>query len=57
MALITRHLTNNEILKAPPAKKMSPCIMVIACSYSSKPPVKNSGASVINDQEAATAQI
>ena len=54
MARITRPLTNNEIT---PVKKTSPFMMVMACSCSSKPPVKNSGASVISDREAAAAQI
>ena len=48
MARITRPLTNNEIPKAKPAKKTSPYMMVMACFCSSKPPVKNSGASAIN---------
>lgn len=57
MARITRPLTNNEILKAKPAKKTSPCMMVTACSYWSKPLVKNSGASAINARPLVVEQI
>lgn len=57
MAHITRPLTNNEILKAKTREKDFTLHVVMACSYSSKPLVKNSGASVINDREAAAEPI
>lgn len=57
MARITRPLTDNEILKAKPREKTSPFMMVMACSCSSKQPVKNSGASAINAQPVAVEPI
>lgn len=57
MARITRPLTNNEILKAKSREKTSPFMMVTACSCSSKPPVKYSGASSINVRSMAAEPI
>lgn len=56
MALIPP-LTNNEILKAKSREKTSPLMMVMACSCSSKPPVKYSGASSINVRSMAAEPI
>jgi hypothetical protein len=53
MARITRPLTNNEILKAKPREKDFTLHDGDGLFCSSKPLGKSSGASVINDREAA----
>jgi hypothetical protein len=50
-------LSNNEILKAKPREKDFTPHDGDGLFLLVKPPVKNSGASVINDREAAAAQI
>ncbi|SXF02517.1 phage integrase [Klebsiella variicola] len=57
MGRITRLLTNNEILKAKPREKGFTLHDGDGLFLLFKPPVKNSSVSVINDREAAAAQI
>jgi hypothetical protein len=57
MARITRPLTNNEILKAKPREKDYTLHDGDGLFLLVKASGKNSGASVINDREAAAAQI
>lgn len=57
MARITRPLTNNEILKAKPRDKDFTLHDGDGLFLLVKIPVKNSGASVINDREASAEQI
>lgn len=57
MARITRPLTNNEILKAKPREKDFTLHDGDGLFLLVKTTGKNSGAFVINDREAASAQI